>query len=407
VRRAHGIAFAPFSPGQLVFGIPTGGVVMSALRFLAALAPALLVGVCGCGHSTPPQPVLFGHVAGVRDTSGSAQRGIRMAVEQANKDPEHAAGRPVKVLHADPHGKLETLEAEAVRLVTVNRVHGLLGGVTAEELERFDRARSVVVSPCGLRPAALSENVFCTGLSPTFQGQVLARFAREELKLEKIAIVVDERRAEYRQVADAFARAWAAAQGAAPVATLGYGKDAKFAELAKRVQEETPAAVLFAGPPDDLRAWRQAQPPPKESQPQAQARGEPVPVLFAGDDGSLPALLRERDTRTSLHLVTAFVKDGGPPRMQQFASQYAELFQEEPDAAAALAYDNARLLFEAYRRSSDSGKSVAEELAAVKDFAGLGGTLTFDAERCARRPAFVVKLDDGKASMVKQYPTAN
>src|SRR5262249_34812908 len=160
----------------------------------------------------------------------------------------------------------------------------------------------------------------------------------------------DERRAEYRQVADAFARAWAAAKDAPPLTTLRYGKDAKFAELAKRLQEDAPAALLFAGSAEDLRAWRQYQ-------PQKPARGEPVPVLSAGDEGSLPALLRERATRSGIHLVTAFVPDGGPSRMKDFAAKYRDLFQEEPDAAAALAYDNARLLFEAQRRSHDSGKS--------------------------------------------------
>src|SRR5262249_35146277 len=163
-------------------------------------------------------------------------------------------------------------------------------------------------------------------------------------------VVVDERRAEYRQVADAFARAWAAAKDATPVTTLRYGKDAKFAELAKRLQEDAPAAGVFAGSPDDLRAWR-------ESQPQGQAWGG-LPVLFAGADGSLPALLRERDARTGVYLVTAFVREGGPPRMQEFAAKYVELFQEEPDAAAALAYDNARLLFAAQRRVGDGGRSL-------------------------------------------------
>jgi branched-chain amino acid transport system substrate-binding protein len=371
---------------------------MSNLRILIALLPALLLGLGGCGGTTPATPVVFGHVAGLNDVGGSAQRGIRLAVDQANKDPEHGAGRPVKVLLADPGGKLVTLEAEAVRLVAVNRVQALLGGGTAEEVERLDRARAVVVSPCGLRPAAASENVFCTGLFPTFQGQVLARFAREELKAARVAVLVDERREEYRQTAKAFARAWAAAKDATPLTVLRFGKDVKFAELARRLEEDAPEAVLFAGSVGDLRAWRQAN-----QQPQEKTEREAVPVLFGGDEGGLPALLRERATRTGIHMATAFVTEGGTPRMQRFTAKYREMFQEEPDATAALAHEGARLLFEAQRRSNDSGRSLREELAALKDFAGLGGPLAFDAEQCVRRPAYVVTVADGKAQTVKHY----
>lgn len=368
---------------------------MPLLRTLAVLTPALLLSQIGCVPANPSAPVLFGHIAALRDDGSSAQRGIRLAVEQAGKE----SGRPVKVLHVDPRGKLETLESEAVRLVSVNRVQALLGGATAQELERLDRARVVVISPCGFRPAVLSDHVFCTGLSPAFQGQVLARFAREELKAAKVAVLVDERREESRLLADAFARTWAAVKDAAPVTVLRFDKDAKFDELAKRLKADAPAALLFAGTPEDLRTFLLNQPPLEKSE---EPRILPL-ILFGGDEGSQPLLLRESATRTGIHLVTAFVKDDGTPRMKEFAADYLKTFQEEPDATAALAYDNARLLFEAQRRSGDGGKMLREELAALKDFASLSGPLTFDKEYRAQRPAYVVKLDDGKAQTVKRY----
>src|SRR5436190_4870578 len=98
---------------------------MSTLRTVLVLTPALLLWLCGCGASNPPPPMLFGHVASVHDASGTAQRGIRLAVDQSSKEITAESGRALKVLHAESHGKLETLEAEAVRLVSVNRVLGL------------------------------------------------------------------------------------------------------------------------------------------------------------------------------------------------------------------------------------------------------------------------------------------
>jgi hypothetical protein len=280
---------------------------------------ALTAALAGCGGRGTPPPLLYGHVAGLHDTVGAAQRGIRLAVLEADKDPEQGAGRSVSVLHAEARGKLETLEAEAVRLAAVNRVQALLGGSTPAELERLDRARAVLVSPCGLRPPALSENVFCTGLSPAFRGQVLARCAREELKAGKVAVLVDERAEEYRQLADAFARAWAGGKGAPPLTTQRFGKGAKFDDLVGRLAGDWPEAVLFAGTPEDLRAWRRAL---DGQAPSLNLVPRKVPaVLFGGNDGSLPALRGERETRSGVYTATAFVKEGGTPRMGAFAAK--------------------------------------------------------------------------------------
>src|SRR5437763_1492222 len=98
-------------------------------RTLALLAAALCLP--GCSGSAPPPPILLGHVATLsgpdRKAGQSAARGIRLAVMEANKDPNKGAGRPVKVIHTDTLGTLDAFEAEAVRLVTINRTAALLG----------------------------------------------------------------------------------------------------------------------------------------------------------------------------------------------------------------------------------------------------------------------------------------
>src|SRR6516165_7363696 len=129
----------------------------------------LLAAGCG-GHATPP-PLPVGHVATL---SGAA------------KDEGEQASR----------GMRQAFEAEAVRLVKVNGALALLGGTTAEEIMRLDRAQVPLVSPFGMRQRGQSELVFLTGLSPAFEGQVLAKFAGEKWGPVKVVILVDERREE-------------------------------------------------------------------------------------------------------------------------------------------------------------------------------------------------------------------
>jgi branched-chain amino acid transport system substrate-binding protein len=372
-------------------------------RTLALLAAALCLP--GCSGSTPPPPVLLGHVATLsgpdREAGQSAARGIRLAVLEANKDPEKGAGRSVKVIHTDTLGTLDAFEAEAVRLVTVNRTAALLGGTTPEEVERLGRARVPVVSPCGARPRSRNEAVFTTGLPPAVQGKLLARFAVDRLKTSRALALVDQAHDDSAALAEAFAREFHAAakkdakegkEVPARPAVLRYGKEVKLADLVKRIAGEKPAAVLLAGSLADLRQLRREL-------------GDKAPaLLFGGEDGAAKAL-QEASGKGAVYLVTAWSADADTPRAQEFVKKYREAFGEAPDVHAALAYDNARLLFEALRRTKDelTGARLLEKLRELKDFAGLTGPLSFGEDRRLRRPAFVVRVRNGQADVEKRY----
>src|SRR5262249_34077625 len=140
----------------------------------------------------------------------SARRGIRLAVEEANKYPdEQGAGQPVRVLHANSRGDAEVFGAEATRLVRVNRVVGLLGGANAEDIKAFRRlagASVCLASAAGsVGGSAGGGNVFFTGLTPAQQGKTLARFAAQK-GLTHVLLLVDaaERSGRCRGLADAF-----------------------------------------------------------------------------------------------------------------------------------------------------------------------------------------------------------
>ena len=72
-----------------------------------------------------------------------------------------------------------------------------------------------------------------------------------------------------------------------------------------------------------------------------------------------------------------------------------------PDAHAALAYDATRLLFDAIRRAGTTDSTqLREALAQTKDFDGVTGLISIDAQRNAVKPAVVLKLQD--ASFIYQ-----
>src|SRR5205823_3780520 len=304
--------------------------------------------------------------------------------------------RPLIVRHTDAQAKLDAFEGEAIRLVSVNKVFALFGGTNAEEVVRLDRSRVPVLTSVGLKTAGMSDLVFCTGLSPAYQGTVLARFAAEKWTPARATVLIDERRGEAALVADGIVRELGdikPPQGKEPIRVTSrrFGKEVKLKEQAKRVDEEKPQVLVYAGTPRDFLTLRQG------------LKAQPT-LIFAGEEGSARALLDAGDA-DGIYLVTAFATDVDMERGKTFVADFRKAFSAEPDVHAALAYDMVRLFDEGLRRCEDTPTTerFKKELVQIKDFAGLTGPLAFAADGRLRRPAFVIQIDRSQIKTQKRF----
>jgi len=367
-----------------------------------ALAGILLAGPAGCFGTSSPPPIYLGHVANLSaaDQSGAhAERGIRLALKQLTDDnlPESLQGRPLHVRHTDTKGQLDASESEAVRLAGVNRVVGLIGGATPEEVARLDRGHVPVLATAGVRPAGVSDMVFAVGMRPVQQANVLALHAAVELDLSEVVVLADERRDEFLALADTFCRRFAQernlkGKGSAAPVPVRFGKDANWEELAKLIAARKSArGVVFAGKARDWVELRRKMP-------------ASPPLIFAGDDGD-GGDLQGAPGKQVVYLATAFAPDKDTPRIQAFIKQYKEAYGEEPDVAAALGYESLQLYAEALKQAGPtySAEKLQTALRALKDFAGLAGPLSVTKDQFVRRPLFVARFDGPALTALKRY----
>ena len=81
--------------------------------------------------------------------------------------------------------------------------------------------------------------------------------------------------------------------------------------------------------------------------------------------------------------------------MREYKQLYGNLL---PDAHAALAYDATRVLADAIARAnSTEGEKLRAALAETRNFSGVTGVISMDANRNAVKPAVVLKLQDGRS----------
>jgi branched-chain amino acid transport system substrate-binding protein len=355
------------------------------------LASLALISV-GCGNRANPEPIPIGHVAPFsgadKEIGEHARRAIQLVVKDVN-DGDKLLHRKILVDHADTRSDKSSVRGATMRLVTVGRVVALVGGnelANVESLDTLAQSRPEQMGACPVlltasspqRPAGGS--LFYLGLPQAQQGQTLARFAADDLKGIRVAIL---HHADWAGAADAFAREYPPNN---IVGRWSYPSADKLKPVAEEVQKKEAEAVLFAGPTADLVALP------------GNALGTKSAVLLAGDDIG-PGKWRPAGP---LYAVTAWALDEKIAPATEFANRFRTEYKEEPDAQAALTYDAMRMLVEAILKAETVDGTKIRAALAELSFDGVTGSIKFGPERRVVRAAFVVEWKE-KPILRKRY----
>src|SRR5262249_60912451 len=118
-----------------------------------------------------------------------------------------------------------------------NKMLAILGGEAAggERLAAAVQSYSVpLLTPAVPRGPAGQEGVFSLDVTPDFRGEVLARFADKELKVDRAAVLVDDARPVCAAVGPAFVKKWGRA-GEKGVRPLRFETEMDKHQTAKRL----------------------------------------------------------------------------------------------------------------------------------------------------------------------------
>jgi branched-chain amino acid transport system substrate-binding protein len=367
-------------------------------------ALAWLAGLClaGCSARGTSDPILVGQIAplsGAEKARGEhARNGIDLAVEDANQDDHRIAGRPVNVIHSDSLGSPDTAQEQAVRLLTLNKdkVVALLGDGRPAELDRVVRAAQPygvpIVTPGTLPPGTVDEYVFSATVGPADQGRALAHYAAAALKPAAVTVLTDSRSNAAAALADSF-RKEMSKESAVSTEERTYQGDGDFAGLAAAVKKAAPTMVLVAGMARDVVQLR----------PQLHEAAPDAVFLLGVEEGGQVILAEDHTTAGTAYLASAFAAEGLTPGGHKLAQVCRDRFGVDLDAPAALAYDAARILFEAMRKErTTKSADVRRILAAMENFDSLTGPLALTKEHTARRLLFVLRLQQGRTELVRR-----
>jgi branched-chain amino acid transport system substrate-binding protein len=368
------------------------------LRHLAALA--VLFTASACLHAAEPIKIgeyasLTGKEAGFGQTS---HHGVVLALEEINA-AGGVLGRKLELAYEDNQTKSGESATAVKKLISRDKVVALIGEVSSgRSLEAAPIAQAAKIPM--IAPAATNPKVTQTGnyifrvcfIDP-FQGTVMAKFAREDLKVKRVAILSSVSNAYSLGLAKFFKETFVPAGGVIATEKNFSEGDKDFRAQLTAVKAANVDAVFVPGYYTESALIIR------------QARDLGLTVPFFGGDGWEDEQLLSigGEALNGCYYSTHFSAENTEAAVTQFVAKYKARWNNEvPGAFSALGYDAVYVLADAIKRAGTTdGPKLRDALAATKDFAGASGVTTLDKDRNASKAATIIAIKGGKLQFHK------
>lgn len=350
---------------KLIFALTSASLAAS----LAASAVHAKEVVVRIGHAGP----LTGPAAAF---GKDGENGARLAIEDANAKGIKIGGDTVKfeLVSEDDQADPRTATTVAQRLAD-SGVKGVVGHVTSgasiPASRIYEQAGIPVITPSSTSPKLTQQGykmTFRVIANDLQQGNALGKYAVDQLKAKKIA-VIDDRSAYGQGLADAFANAVKAAGGQVVGREFTNDKATDFMAILTKVKAMNADAVFYGGM--DAQAGPMAR--------QMKQLGMTAKFL-TGDGGCTGEMIKMAGDALS---ATSFCTQAGIPLDKMpggtaFRTQFKQRYGNDIHVYAPYAYDAMMSVIEAMKTANSVEPAKYQPSLKALSYQGVTGPVAFD-----------------------------
>lgn len=362
------------------------------------LAAALLSGTALPLAAEPVRIGFFMSMTGRDASFGEASlNGARLAVDGLNA-AGGTLGRPVELVVEDDRSIAGEAATAVKKLISRDRVVALVGECSsARTLEAAPIAQASgipLVTPASTSPRVtqVGDDIFRVCFIDSFQGDVIATFARRRLGLSRVALLVDSTAPYSVGLADYFSKRFVALGGQVVASQRYSGTDTDFRAQLTAIRAAHPDALFLPG--YYVAAGLVAR----------QARDLGLHATLLGGDGfEAPQLLEiGGDALEGSYYSTHFAVENTGAVSRTFVQAYRVRYGASPNGLAALTYDAVRLIADAIARAGTTERTALRRaLAGTNGFPGVTGLTTINAQRDADKDAAIITVRNGRLEFVE------
>jgi len=361
------------------------------------LASAVLAG-CSARRDEPVVGVYLSLTGDTADYGTTTRKGMELAADEINSQGG-IAGKKLVLVIEDDRGKPEEARTVVTKLIDQQGVVAILGEVASKNslaAAPICQSRGIpMLTPSSTNPDVTRKGdyIFRVCFVDSFQGYVMARFARDTLKASTAAVLWDNG-SDYSKGLSTVFKADFERMGGKIVADVTYSAgDVDFSSQITRIRDREPDVIYVPGYYTEVTLIAR----------KAREFGIKAPLL--GSDGwDSDSLIERAGTALEGCFFSNHYSSGlKDPTVDRFVDRYRSKYGVAPNALAALAYDATWILAEAMKRAGtfDPAK-IRDALASTKDYPGVTGRITINKDRNAVKPAVVLQV---KGDSFRYYQT--
>lgn len=321
----------------------------------------------------------------------SASNAIKLATDEVNREGG-IDGKMIELVIEDDHSNTAEVPEIVNKLIHDAKVDALIAEpVSARAIMGAlvaQRYRVVMISSAAVKPELTLQGdyIFRACFISRAEGEAIAKFAINKLKAKTAAIILDSRN-DYAVTLGSYFIASFMRLGGQVVDQQKYSAgDTDLTAQMSAITKSKPDVVFAPG-------FYTTAPLVARSVKHSGFKG-----ILIGSDGWDALNLLEGGSKPfeGVYFANHFWAGSKDPLVKKFVSNYRAKYGVNPDAGAATAYDAARMLFDAFKRAKSKEKSaVRDALAQTKNFPGVTGKITLDANRNAKVPVYMLRIEKG------------
>jgi len=331
----------------------------------------------------------------------SAKNGAELAIKEINDAGGlEVAGKKytLKLVVEDNEDKAESAAAAAQKLATAG-VLAMIGPNASRNAipaaEVAESSKMPMITPWSTNPKTTvdaktgqpKKYVFRAAFIDDFQGRVAAKFAIDQLKTVKPAVLYDVA-SEYNKGIAEFYKKTLEENGVTVVAFETYTTgDKDFSAQLTKIKGSGADSLFLPNYYSEV---------PLQVQ-QAHKLGFTGTIVGSDSWGNLELIGLCGADCEGLFFTTHYAADIATPKAQQFIKAYEAAYGKTPDDVAALTYDSFGLLFQAIQAAGKVDReAVRNALAAIPSYEGVTGTMEFKGTGDPIKSAVIIQIKGGK-----------
>lgn len=358
--------------------------VMFLVSFLIVLS-MLLTACSGGGGADTIKVGLVAELTGdIPAVGASCKNAAEMAVAAVNDAGGLDVGGKkykIELFIEDNAGKADQSASAAQKLITQQNVVAIIGpnasryAIPASEIA--ESSKVVLISPWSTNPKTTldaktdepKKYVFRAAFIDPFQGRVVAKFALDNLKTTKAAVLYDVASDYNKGIAEFFKETYEG-EGGTVVAFETYTTgDKDFTAQLTKIKDAGPEVIFLPNYYSEV---------PLQIQ-QAHRLGIEVPFLGSDSWGSSELITLCGTECEGYYFSTHYAADNASPAAKGFIDGYTQKYGNTPDDVAALTYDSFGLLWQALQTAGKVDRqAVRDAMAKIPGFDGVTGVMTFN-----------------------------